>query len=322
MGLVEPKRCLNRARAYLRLDPSSEREILSELYTHFEDRVEELKGSGFSEEEAIRIAARDFGSLKAVAGELNEVHSSSNWPQALMSALPHVLFSLLFAFHQWSNLGWLLVILLSVVGVVAYGWRHGRPTWFFTWLGYTLMPLLALGLVILERALSRDNLAASWWLWLAVVVYFFVVGLLCVLIVLRTLKRDWLLGSLTILPLLAVVGWFLTAQWKQELFQSDGGSLSGLEPWIALSFFTLAGLVILFTRLKKRWLKAGVLLAAGFVILTMMASSSGGSIGFPSFVVLLLVALLVLLGPALLDRRIAHQETDQGEDFLERHSCK
>jgi len=95
-----------------------------------------------------------------------------------------------------------------------------------------------------------------------------------------------------------------------------------LEPWIALSFFTLAGLVILFTRLKKRWLKAGVLLAAGFVILTMMTSSSGGSIGFPSFVVLLSVALLVLLGPALLDRKIAHRETEQGEDFLERHSYK
>ena len=65
--LTEAKKCLDKARAHLKLDPSSEKEILCELYTHFEDRVEELEASGLSEEEAVRGSSPKFGSLKTVA---------------------------------------------------------------------------------------------------------------------------------------------------------------------------------------------------------------------------------------------------------------
>jgi len=41
--LGEVKKFLNGVRLQLKLDPSSEKEILSELYAHFEDRVEELQ---------------------------------------------------------------------------------------------------------------------------------------------------------------------------------------------------------------------------------------------------------------------------------------
>ena len=315
--LTEAKKCLDKARAHLKLDPSSEKEILCELYTHFEDRAEELEASGLSEEEAVRVAAREFGSLKTVAGELTEVHSKDNWPQALMAALPHIFFSLLFALHQWSNIGWLAVIVLSVIGVVVYGWRHNRPTWFFTWLGYALIPLLVVGLIILDQALNSGAFPASWWLWLAVLAYFAGVGVLCAIILVQILKRDWLLGSLTILPFLAVIGWFVTAQWREELLQDGGGALYGLEPWMAMSFLTLAGIVILFTQLKKRWVKLGLLLIAGLIILTMMVLASRGSIGLFNIAALAVVGLITLLGPAILERRIAHRRTEEWDDFLE-----
>ena len=89
-----------------------------------------------------------------------------------------------------------------------------------------------------------------------------------------------------ILPFLAVIGWFLTAQWRDRLLQNGGGGLQGLEVWIALSLLTLAGIVILLTRLRKRWLKVAVLLVAGLVVLMLMALSSGGSIGFFNIAVL------------------------------------
>jgi len=81
----------------LRLDSSSKGEILCELHAHLEDQVEELKEAGFSQEEAVRIAAQSFGPLKTVADGLNEVHNSSNWAQTSVAALPHFLFAMLFA---------------------------------------------------------------------------------------------------------------------------------------------------------------------------------------------------------------------------------
>lgn len=315
-----PRRRPERNRSRLGLDPAAETEILSELRTHFEDRVEELEKSGRSREEASRIAAAEFGPVDKVAGELSEVHSTSNWPQALMAALPHVLFSLLFAFQQWSNIIWLVVILISVFGVVIYGWQHGRPTWFFTWLGYALLPLLVVGLVVLDQAMAQGISSGAWWLWSCVVLYFSVIAAVYFIIMLQIMKRDWLLGSLTVLPFLAVVGWFFASQWRVELLQDREYLLSGLEPWIAMSFLTLAGMVVLFTRLRKRWLKVGVLLVGSLAMLIIMASSAGGAIGPPQVIVLGLLAAAVLMGPALLDRHTGNPQIRDWEDFLSGHS--
>ena len=43
---------LDIVRSYLRLDLSSEQEVIRELETHIEDRLQELKEAGLSEEEA------------------------------------------------------------------------------------------------------------------------------------------------------------------------------------------------------------------------------------------------------------------------------
>lgn len=303
----------------MHLDPRTEWEILSELRAHFEDRSEELEGAGLSHKEAARKAAEELGPVKRVAGELSEVHSRSNWPQTLMAALPHVVFSLLFAFRLWSNILWLLIILVSVFGVVVYGLHRGRPTWFFTWLGYALVPLLVVGLVIVDRALALSGSGLSWWLWAAAVLYFSVVAALYIIILLQIMRRDWLLGSLTVLPLLAVIGWFLAGQWREVLLEDSQFLLSGLEPWIAMSLLTLAGIVVLFARFRKRWLKVGVLLVGSLALLTIMSSGAGGAIGFQQIVVLALVAAIMLIGPALLDRSANRQESGDWEDFLGGH---
>jgi 4-amino-4-deoxy-L-arabinose transferase-like glycosyltransferase len=100
----------------------------------------------------------------------------------------------------------------------------------------------------------------------------------------------------------------------------DQGFLHGLEPWIALSFLALAGIVIIFTRLKKRWLRVGVLLVAALVILTMMSSASGRSVNLANVVVLAIIALVIILGPALVDRRLGPRDQDGWVDSWEKHS--
>lgn len=316
--LTEPKRYLNSLRARLRLDSSKSREVLSELYTHFEDQVEELQGAGLSEEEATKIAAESFGSFATVGDELNEVHNTSNWVQTLVAALPHILFALLFAFNQWANIGWLMIIVISTAGIAVYGWQHNKPTWFFTWLGYALMPLLVVGLVLLQKALGSNTLTSSWWVWLLLVMYFPVILWLFIHILLQVLKRDWLLGTLMALPLPPLVGWFITAQWRHGLLGGGESGLRGLEPWIALSLLTLAGIVVLFNRFRQRSLKAGVLLISGLAVLIFIACSSAGSVGVLKLVFLASIMLFLLLAPALLERRVANQEDDPW-DFLFEH---
>lgn len=321
--LSEVRKLLGSMRLQLKLDPSSAKEILSELYTHFEDRLEDLRKSGLSEEEAARIASQEFGSSKAVAEEMYEVHSISNWPQAIMAALPHVLFGILFAFRQWTNVFWLSIILISVIGAVAYGWKHSKPTWFFTWLGYALTPLVVVGLLLFDKALGAGGLPDSWWLWASVLAYFLLVAAICSIILFHTLRRDWLLGSLSVLPFVAVIGWVLTDRWNggwnSGLLQS-AGLLRGLEPWIALSFLTLAGIVIIFTRLKKRWLRVGVLLVAALVILTIMALAIEETVSVGKLALLAAIALAIILGPALVDRRMVPREPEAWVDFSEKHS--
>ena len=52
----------------LRLDPSAEREIIAELRTHVEDKFQELRELGLSEEEAVKAegAMREAGGLTPI----------------------------------------------------------------------------------------------------------------------------------------------------------------------------------------------------------------------------------------------------------------
>ncbi len=306
--LTESGRFLGEVRSRLKLGSSSKREIISELYTHFEDEVTELEEAGYSQEEATRIAAESFGSVGPVANELNDVHSRSRWGQTIIAALPHLVFALLFSLRQWSNTSWLVVILLCTIGVAVYGWQHNKPTWFFTWLGYALMPLVVVGFYLMEHALSLNDAKSTWWVWLLLAAYFPFIVWVFIHILALALRRDWLLGSLMWLPVLPIIGWFMTTHWKEDFLGEGENAVQSLEPWIALSFLTLAGIVVLFNRLKQRCLKAGALLVSGLAILIVIGCSSGGNIGSVNLVLLTSLVLLLFLGPALLDHRIADRE--------------
>ncbi|HJX70273.1 MAG TPA: permease prefix domain 1-containing protein [Dehalococcoidia bacterium] len=315
---TELRHYLDNIRTNLKLDPSLEKEVLRELYTHLEEEIAELKETGLSDEEAAKATIKHFGLPKAVAGGLNQVHNSSNWSQAIVAALPHLLLALLFALHQWHNVAWLVAILISIIGVVIYGWQHNKPAWFFTWLGYALVPLLVIGFILailLGQALSlipTNNLTPSWWVWLAALVYFPFILWLLIPIALQTIRRDWLFGSLMALPIPAIAGWFLAVQHEGNLPEYNQ-YLYKLAPWIALSFAILAAIVILFVQLGQRSLKAGVLLTAGLIIL--IACSTAGNIDFSNLALLALVTLILLLGPALLGHKMEQRE-NKTRDYL------
>ena len=290
---------LDSIRDNLRLDLSTEREVISELETHIEDRLEELKDNGLSGEEAADTCVGLLGSAKLVARQMYEAHSQGSWQQALLASAPHLLFGLLFALNWWQGIGWLLVMLALVLAAAIYGWWHGKPTWLFPWLGYSLLPVVGAGLLLLYLPKG--------WSWLAILVYIPLALWFIFSIVVQTIKRDWLQSSLMLFPVPIIIGWFLAVGLEGKFPEFSAQRLQDLAPWIGLSFLALAASVVVFIRLRQRWLKVAILVVTGLLTLAMVAYHAEGSLNWPAFLILILVMLGLFLSPALVERKVRHR---------------
>ncbi|MBM4446775.1 MAG: hypothetical protein FJ023_05410 [Chloroflexi bacterium] len=279
---------------YLRLEPTIESDVVRELHAHLEDKSHELIESGLSEEEATATATRLMGAPQLVARQIYEVYSQGSWRQAFFAALPHLLVAALFALHCWKNTLWLLGILVAVVGSVIYGWFHSKPAWLFPWLGYCLIPVIAVGILLIYLPGN--------WAWFAATAYVPLALLIIFSVTKQTIKKDWLFASLMLLPIPTVLGWMLALEFEDKLMWHE--QLYESATLIALSFAALALTVATFIRIKQRWAKVGALLTLDILILVIMALGGKSAISFGGWLFLILLALLLLLGPAILDRRI------------------
>ena len=289
---------LDAVRDNLRLDSSTEQEVIRELEAHIEDKLRELKEGGLSEEEAANSCLRFLGSAKSVARQVYEAHSQGTWRQALLASSPHLFFSLLFALNWWRGIGWLLGMLALVLSVAVYGWWRGKPAWLFPWLGYCLFPVVAAGLLLLylPRGLS----------WVAILFYIPLAFWLLYSITVQTLRKDWLYGSLMLLPLPTVVGWLLAVEPVQQFPEHWLDRIYLFAPWIGLSFLAMGVAAAVFIRLRQRWLKLSVLGVSGILTLTMITYYTEGRLSLLAFLVLIIVMLNLLLIPALVERRLKH----------------
>jgi hypothetical protein len=289
---------LNRLKDFLRVDPKVERSIVLEYRAHIEDRCQELKESGLSEEEADKAAIKLLGPPQLIAKQIGEVYSQGTWQQALFAALPHVLVALLFALHWWEDTAWVPVVILVVIGTVIYGWRHGKPTWLFPWLGYCLTPVIAIGTLLMYLPGS--------WVWLAAIAYIPLALIIILSVAKQTIKIDWLFASLMLLPVPIVLGWRLALgiedvlQWQARLYEAT--------QLIALTFAILALTVAIFIRLRQRWAKAGALVTLEIFLLIMVSLSDKNATSFWTWLFIILLAVVLLLGPALLEKRIRQEQ--------------
>jgi len=289
---------LEMVRENLKLDSSTEHEVIQELETHIEDELQELRESGLSEEEATKACLTLMGSAKTLARQIYESHSQGSWAQALFAAMPHLLFGLLFALSWWQGIIGLLAMLVAVLGVVVYGWWRGKPSWLFSWLGYSLLPVVFAGLLLLY--LPRG------WDWVAIIIYIPIAVWLVCAFTLKKIKRDWLYSSMMLLPLPIIIGWFLAVEPVDRIPEYWLQRLQEFAPWIGLTFLSLGVAVTTFIRLRKRWLRISVLVISGLITLTMIAYYTEGRLSVPAFLALILVMLILLLSPALVERTLKH----------------
>lgn len=279
-----------------KLGHADEKEIISELEAHIEDRLEELTESGLSKEEAIKTCLGQMGSAKSVARQIYEAYSQGSWQQVLLASMPHLLFGLLFALSWWQHIGWLFVVLSLVLGTSIYGWWHGKPTWVFSWLGYSLLPVLAVGLLLIY--LPRG------WLLLAIPLYLPLASWWLFHIIIQTTKRDWLFSSLMLLPIPIIIGWFLAVSPGARFTEYSLQRVNYFAPWIGLSFLTLALTIAAFIRLRQRWLRISLLAISGLLTLTLVVYYTHGRLNTITFAGLMLVMWGVFLVPPLLERRL------------------
>jgi len=287
---------LDTVRDNLRLDLSDEREVIHELETHIEDRLEELKETGLSEEEAANRCVALLGSAKLLARQIYEAHSQYTWKQTLLASMPHLLFGLLFALNWWQSVGWLLVALGLIVSTVVYGWCRGKPTWLFPWLGYSLLPVVIAGLFLL--------FLPKVWSWVVILLYIPLALWLAYSVYVQTIKRDWLYSSLMLLPVPTIIGWLLAVQPTGKFPEYNVERVYDFAPLIGLSFLAFGLAVAMFMRLRRRWLKVAVLFISGVLTLIMVAYYTDGRLSLVAFLVLILLMLGLFVTPALLERKV------------------
>jgi len=269
---------------------------MTELANHIEDEVSDLKQKGLRDEEAENLCLKFLGSAKTVARNIYEAHSQGSWKQALMASLPHVLFGLIFILNWWQGITPVLITLVFILATSVYGWWHGRSSWLFPWLGYSLLPVLLAGLSMLYLPAGLA--------WVAVLVYLPLALWLILRVVGQTIRKDWLYLSLMLLPLPVILAWFAVSEVQNVSDLRSYLSVSSYGPWLGVSFLCLGIGVVSFVRIRRRWLKVAVLFITGVITLILVMSYAWGKINTINFLLLLLFMASIFLVPALLENGV------------------
>ncbi len=292
---------LERIKCKSRLSLSDENRVMSELEAHIEDKFRELTESGFTKEEATKTCLGQMGGTGLVARRIYETHSQGSWTQVSLASMPHLIFGLLFVLNWWQYISWLSIVLTLILATTVYGWWHGKPAWVFSWLGYTLLPVLTLGILLLY-------LPKPWSL-LTLLVYFPLALWWLFHLIIQTTKRDWLFSSLMLLPLPIMTGWYLAVSHGGKFTEISLQRLDYFAPWIGLSFIALALTIAVFIRLRQRSLRIGLLAASGVLTLTLVVYYTTSQLNTLTFLGLMLVMWGVLLVPPVLERYVRDKKT-------------
>lgn len=306
---------LDEMRGHLRLDPATEERIVRELYTDFQDRVADLQASGLSERDASKAAIRALGRPRVIAQRMYEAHSKGSWTEVALASLPHLIVALLFVFSLWHNPFLAPAALALIVSVTLYGWWHGKPSWLYPWIGYSLLPLLVGGYAFRSTIVKaatylfwgEGSLPNAWMMTLVLALILFSLWII-IRTAIKVVRRDWLLASLMLVPLPVVGGWLLNLEGTGSLFGRDAVLLHQLDGPMALALIGLTATSAVFIRLRQRVLKFVALLAIGTIAVATAGHYFGGSSGFFGLLLTSLFLSAFLLSPALLEAKVGHGE--------------
>ncbi len=199
-------------------------------------------------------AIEALGDPTEMGRELKQVHGRGTWGEALLAALPHLLFVLAMSISGlWSNYlmpgqrlpgrVFDLAFVVLCLAVTAYAWWRRWPRWSAPWLGYTMVVFYFLIIITLPGPLHTAAFLV--WLTSCAVVFFWLAD------------RDWTTACL------AAFSWvpmFWSLLWLDEVYVWVEG------PLMVAAGVVAALAVIAFVRGRRSWERMGVLLAANLAI--------------------------------------------------------
>ncbi len=294
-----------------RLDPSTNMDISLEVQGHLEEKIRDLEEEGLTHREALLQATRDLGQPDMIARGMYSVHSKGTWRDILLATLPHLLLASLFALHLWTKYLLVIVILVAITFVTLRGWKSGRPKWTYTWLGYSLAaPALSwlLALVAIGygawRFVTTGALPFSFPIFLFLIAYTPFSLWLLGKVVVRVVRQDWLLASLTALPFPFLTSWMFFLNWKGGFWGSSTAEFRATDTDRALVFLALAVTTGVYLKVGHRLAKIGLLTVSTIVLVLFTISAIPLSFSLLSVILLITASLTFLFSPALLQSRL------------------
>ena len=311
------KNYLNDIRAHLHLDPFTERQLITELYSYFYEKICELRARGLSERDADREAIKSCGHPRIVARLMYEACSKGSWTETGISCLPHLLIAGLFILHLWNHITLTSIVFFLIVSVTLFGWWRGKPGWLYPWIGYALFPLLIGGFAswtVFEQFTSfiagSSHLPEVWKLLAATALLLFSIWII-VRTTIRVVKRDWILASVMLVPLPVMGSWLYNFWQAGSSFQSASIIIQRWDASIGLVLVILAITSAVFIRLRQRVLKVMAIITMSIVVGNIVAHNLLGDPGLLGGRAAAHLGLLFLLSPALLEARIGHGELNE-----------
>jgi len=304
---------LSQIKSNLHLDPSTERRVIGELETYFQDKIEDLRTEGLTETDAARQAINSFGTPRKVAKLLYEAHSRGSWLEVLLAAQPAILGAGLFATHLWSRPLILIPAFSLLLFVTLLGWLKGKPNWLYPWIGFAFAPVLAAVFlsrnfvyhsiygIVVGSGVSAEHVALLLFLGLYGVAFWIVLA-----VVSRILKRDWLLVSYMLLPLPLLGIWITAIDGAGQVLFALGLQVHQWDRNMVLALLLLGLSAALFMRLRQRLSKVATLLVIGVGSTIIAGWTVLGANHFFNLLLISAIPISTVLIPAALQTLFVH----------------
>jgi hypothetical protein len=289
------------------LDPTVEKKIIGELGSYFQEKVAELRRDGLNDQDAVRQAIHSFGRAKTVARMIYAAHSKGSWMEALLACQPHLIMAGLFTTHLWSRPLYLGIAVFFILAVGLMGWWRYRPNWIFPWIGHSLVFLISGMYMTRDVPLQALSAVFGWGtppsgtaLIVVLLLYGFSLWIIFHVLI-RVIRRDWILASLLLLPLPVLGLWVYIIGQETENIIVLAAELHRWDDPVVLGLLALGIGSVLFVRLRQRFFKILTLLsvvtAAGGILII-----SYWQLSLTQIIAAVVLLPLILLIPAVLGK--------------------
>jgi len=302
----------------LHLDPTEKDAIIEELEGHLEDKTAELETQGLDRDTAMARAVEEMGAPNVVARGMYEVHSPGVWRDALLATIPHFLLAALFALNLWSHYFLVSLLLVAIAFVTWRNWRAGSPSkWSYSWMGYSLAaPALSWLLALITLGYGAWTLVTTGQLPFNVVLFSLLIGYvpfsmwIMASVIYKTVKRDWLLASLTALPFPFLTSWILFLNWQGGLWSNHAERMQDSDTARAFIFVAMAVTTAVFLKIGPRLLRIGLLTVTTSILVIITAASLPVSLNALAVILMIVASLAFLLSPAMLESKMERRRLE------------